>query len=194
MIIESEIGNYLTTLRSHLGRLTLDEREEIIREIEAHIRDSAEEAGGDSAAVLARLGPASELAAQYRDGLLVRQASRSYSPPVLLRASLRLATKGITGVAIFLLGIFGYAIGGAMVMAALIKPFQPANTGVWFTESHTLESGVLQTPPPSSAHELLGWWIIPVMLAVGALTLLATTFAIRQFLSVSQQLTARLRA
>lgn len=193
MTHDNEIGSYLTALRTHLGPLTIGEREEIVREIEAHIRDSAEESGAGVSAILARLGPAEELAAQYRDGLLVRRASTSFSPPLLLRATLRLATKGIAGVIVFFLGLFGYAIGATMVISALFKPFQPANTGVWFTESRTIDSGILYPPPPSSAHELLGWWFIPIMLVLGSLTLLATTFAIRQFLSVSQHLSAKLQ-
>jgi len=39
---EMPIQSYLTTLRLHLGPLTLAEREEIVREIAAHVRDSAE--------------------------------------------------------------------------------------------------------------------------------------------------------
>src|ERR1035438_3624083 len=103
MTTEMQIDNYLTTLRLHLGPLTIAEREEIVREIAAHIRDSAEESGATVETVLARLGPAEELAAQYRDGLLIRKASRSISPLVLLRAPLRLATKSISGSAVFFL-------------------------------------------------------------------------------------------
>ena len=45
MTAEIEIENYLTALRLHLGPHTIVEREEIVREIGAHIRDSAEESG-----------------------------------------------------------------------------------------------------------------------------------------------------
>ena len=108
MTTEMQIEGYLTALRLHLGPLTIAEREEIVREIGAHVRDSAEESGASIESVLARLGPAEELAAQYRDGLLIRRASRSISPVLLLRASVRLATKGVFGVLVFFLGLFGY--------------------------------------------------------------------------------------
>ena len=84
MTQEMQIESYLTALRYHLGPLTIGEREEIVLEISAHIRDSAEEPGASIASVLAGLGPADKLAAQYRDGLLIRQASRSISPLLLL--------------------------------------------------------------------------------------------------------------
>ncbi|MGC2613029.1 MAG: hypothetical protein WA354_03285 [Terracidiphilus sp.] len=80
-----QIDTYLASLRTHLGPMTLSERDEIIREISAHIRDSAEESGVSLETVLARLGPAEQLAAQYRDGVLISNASRSISPVKLER-------------------------------------------------------------------------------------------------------------
>ena len=185
---EMPIESYLTTLRLHLGPLTLAEREEIVREIAAHVRDSAEESGASVESVLARLGPAEDLAAQYRDGLLIRQASRSFSPLVLLRATLRLATKGISGIVVFSCGVFGYSMGGGLVLTALLKPIFPANTGVWFNDEQLVSSGVLFPAPAPPAHEILGMWYIPLALTAGSLLLLLTTFAIRRSLRVSQRL------
>lgn len=192
MTTELQIDNYLTALRLHLGPLTIGEREEIIREIGAHIRDSAESAGTDLEAVLRRLGPAKELAAQYRDGLLISRASRSFSPILLLRGALRLATKGASGILVFFVAVFGYAIGGGLVLTALLKPIFPANTGLWLKDGHMVSSGVIFPVPPPPAHEVLGIWYIPLALTVGSLTLLFTTFAIRKSLSVSQRWQSRL--
>ena len=74
MTAEKQIDSYLNALRIHLGSVTVAEREEIVREINAHIRDSVEESGASIESVLARLGPAKDLAAQYRDGL--RQSTK----------------------------------------------------------------------------------------------------------------------
>jgi uncharacterized membrane protein len=126
MMVALPIDEYLTALRTHLGPITLSEREEIVREISAHIRDSAEEQGASVADVLARLGPAEALAAQYRDGLLIRRASRSISPILLMHAAMRLATKGVFGVIVFFAGLFGYGIGGGCVLSALMKTVFPA--------------------------------------------------------------------
>ncbi len=193
MTTEMQIESYLTTLRSHLGPLTIAEREEIVREINSHIRDSAEVAGVSVETILSRLGPPEKLAAQYREGLLIRTASRSFSPVVLMRAALRLATKGIFGVLVFLLGLFGYVIGADLVLTALVKPFLPEHTGLWFdSNGNFMSSGVLFPEPASSAHEVLGFWYIPLALIVGSLTLLATTWAIRASLRISQRWRARL--
>jgi uncharacterized membrane protein len=192
MTAEMQIDSYLTDLRLHLGPLTIAEREEIVREIGAHVRDSAEQSGASTETVLARLGPASELAAQYRDGLLISQASRSLSPLVLLRAALRLATKGVFGIVVFFLGLFGYAMGGGLVLTALIKPILPGNTGVWVEHGHLTNSGVLFPPPAPPQHEILGLLYIPLALAAGSLALLFTTWAIRRSLRVSQRWQSRL--
>jgi uncharacterized membrane protein len=168
------IAAYLAALRSHLAPITLSEREEILREIAAHIRDSFE-AGTPIDTVLARLGPPAELAAEYRDGQLIRAASRSVSPVTLLRATLRLATKGITGILVFFCALFGYLTGGTLVIAAFVKPFAPSHVGYF----------VNATPGPQ--HDLLGWWIIPISLIGGTLLLIVTTLAIRGFLRLSQR-------
>jgi uncharacterized membrane protein len=190
MSAEMEMNTYLTALRLHLGPLTIGEREEIVREIAAHIRDSAE--GSTVTAVLERLGAAEELAAQYRDGLLIQRASHSVSPLVLLRATLRLATKGLFGVLVFFLAVFGYAMGGGLVLTALLKPIFPANTGTWFQDGHVVNSGVLFPAPAPPAHEVLGMWYIPLALTIGSFALLFTTFAIRRSLRVSQRWQSRL--
>ena len=192
MTTEMQIDSYLTALRLHLGPLTIREREEIVREIAAHVRDSAEESGASVETVLARLGPADELAAQYRDGLLIRQASRSLSPLVLLRATLRLATKGLFGVLAFFLGLFGYLTGGGFILIALAKPILPANTGMWLKEGKFDSMGVVFPSPTPPEHELLGFWLIPLALIAGSLTLLLTTYLIRTSLRLSQRWRSRL--
>ena len=192
MTTEMQIDSYLTALRLHLGPLTIAERDEIVCEISAHIRDSAEESGASIETILARLGPAEELAKQYREGLLIRQASRSLSPLVLLRATLRLATKGLSGIVVFFLAIFGYLMGGGLVLTGLLKPIFPANTGVWFSGGQLVSSGTLFPAPAPPAHEILGMGYIPIALTLGSLTLLLTTFLIRRSLRISQQLQSKL--
>lgn len=186
MTTEMQIDSYLTALRLHLGPLTIAEREEIVREIDAHIRDSVAESGASVETALTRLGTAKELAAQYRDGLLIRQASRSHSPLVLLRASLRLATKGAFGILILFLGFIGYAMGGGLVLTALLKPIFPANTGLWINNGQFVEAGSLFPAPTPPIHEVLGMWYLPLALVLGSLTLLFTSFVIRRSLRVSQ--------
>ncbi len=190
MMNETPMNRYLATLRGSLGPLTLAEREEILREIAAHIRDSAEQSGASVEGVLERLGPPEKLAAEYRDGLLIRQASHSFSPLVLLRAMLRLAAKGVFGMLVFLCALFGYVTGGAVILTAFVKPFLPTHVG-FFWGPNNYGFGLL-FPEPAGQRELLGSWYIPVALVFGSLLLVATTWAIRLFLRASQRLQLRL--
>lgn len=189
----SAIDTYLRELRRCLGPVTLEEREEILREIQAHIRDAAEQ-GAAAGDVLARLGPPAELAAQYRDGLLIRRASRSLSPLLLLRGALRIATTGMTGTIVFLAALFGYTLGTGLVVGALLKPFFPSNIGVWVNQSRTVTEGFTSTTTRFTPHEILGIWAIPLFLVLGSLTLMATTILIRGVLRGSQHLQLRLRS
>lgn len=192
MIQSMELDTYLSDLRSHLAPMTLTEREEILREISAHVRDAMEESGSSAVAVLQRLGPADELAAQYRDGLLIRRASHSISPLLLLRASLRLATKGIAGGLVFFAAIFGYLIGGGFVLSAFAKCVLPAHTGVWVNDGKIVSSGTLFPIPQAPAHDVAGWWYVPAALALGSLLILITSFVIRTALRVSKLVQAKL--
>jgi len=188
MTDEQQVEQYLSSLRANLGAITLAEREEILREIRAHIRDSAEEPGNSVSVVLLRLGPAAALAAEYRDGVLIRQASRSFSPWSLMRATLRIAARGILGILVFVCGLSGYLTGFVLILTAFLKPFFPGRTGLWTNgsaEHPQYLGGTMSHTPQPPMHEILGWWLIPAALLAGAFFLVLTTFAIRFFLRIS---------
>jgi uncharacterized membrane protein len=190
-LLDPQAEAYQTALRNHLAPIALAEREDILREIAAHIRDSVE-SGSTTEAVLTRLGPPEELAAQYRDGALIRAASHSISPLTLLRATLRVATKGIAGVVVFFCGLFGYLTGGGLFIAGILKPFAPNHVGIFTTNSTTVMQQTGQTvtsiQTTGPRHEILGWWAIPICLILGPIILVLTTLAIRGFLRLSHQL------
>jgi uncharacterized membrane protein len=193
MTAEQQIDSYLAALRIQLSPVTIEDREEIVREICAHIRDSAEQSGASVDTILAQLGDPADLAAQYRDGLLICRASRSFSPVRLIRGALRLATKGIFGVIVLFCGIFGYAIGGGMVLSGMLKSILPANTGLWIRDGHLVSSGTIFPAPASPAHEVLGIWYVIIALVLGSLTILLTSFLIRTSLRISQRWQSRLQ-
>lgn len=180
---ESQIDAYLRTLRECLANMTVADREEIIREISVHIRESVEEAGADLGLVLARLGPAEQLAAQYTDDVVVRRAVRSISPLTILRATLHLARRGAQGFVLFCIALIGYAGGIGFILTALLKSFYPRETGLW-VGPHTFDFG-FNTPSASdpAVHEALGWLYIPIALALGGLFLWLTTYGMRWMLS-----------
>ncbi|HLJ75503.1 MAG TPA: DUF1700 domain-containing protein [Thermoanaerobaculia bacterium] len=179
---EFELYNYLRSLRENLVDIPEDEREDIIREINAHVRDRAQEPNHSVTEILRRLGSAEDLAAQYRREALIRKATGSISPVVILKATLQLATRGLEGLAIFLGAIFGYGAGIGFLITAILKPFFPRETGLWVGPG-VFDFGI-HTPARygDSVHEVLGWSYIPVALVLGLIFLVVTTMLIRKWL------------
>lgn len=189
---EQQIESYLNSLRIALGSVAPGQRDEIVREIAAHIRDSSEQPGTSIETVLMRLGPADKLAREYRDNLLIRRASRSFSPVLLLQAALRLATRGVSGVFVFFIAVFGYLNGAGSLVIAVSKCLVPGHTGVWIENGNLVSAGAFIYSPPPGAHEVLGYWIIPLGLTLGSLLLIATTWIIRAAFRLSHRVQAHL--
>jgi len=195
---DKQIAAYLSSLASHLAPMTLAEREDILREIGAHIRDSAE-TGTPTETVLVRLGTPEELAFQYRNGALIRAASRSFSPLLLLQATLKLTTRGIVRTLVFFAGLTGYCMAIGLFLMGVLKPFFPAHIGLWLSQSTTTwtkigNQGAFGIRSQTALHEILGWWTIPIGIVGGALAFVVTTWAMRHFLRFSRVWQTRLTA
>src|SRR5262249_35033799 len=75
------------------------------------------------------------------------------------------------GLALFVLGLVGYATGASLVVAGLKKIVMPHDVGVWISPGG-FNIGTTSNP---AAREVLGWWLVPAGLAVGALVVVGTT-------------------
>jgi hypothetical protein len=61
----------------------------------------------------------------------------------------------------------------------------PQHTGLWVGPGEfnfSFRMGATMTNPASPVHELLGWWLIPVCLVIGSLSLAGTTKLIQVLL------------
>jgi uncharacterized membrane protein len=199
-VTNQQVSAYLAALASHLAPITLAEREDILREIGAHIRDSVE-GGVPVETVLAGLGTPQILAEQYRDGALIREASRSLSPVLLLKATLRLAAKGAVGVLLFLAAFTGYTTSIGLFLMGVLKPFMPNSVGMWSNRSVGPNTTSSPNPavafgiqPHSAPHELLGWWAIPIGIVSGIVLFAVTTLAVRYFVRLSRNARGDLNA
>ena len=183
---ELQIDNYLRKFRQCLPSMSIADQEEIIREISVHIRESAQEANSSLDEILHRLGPAENLASEYAEDRLMRRASASFSPLLILRATLELAKKGVEGFAVFLGVIIGYALGAGLLLTAALKPIFPRQTGLWIGPG-VFDFGIHEPRYTYPVHEVLGWWYIPVAFWVGSFFVWLTTYGIRRFLRRSKQ-------
>jgi hypothetical protein len=182
---------YLGTLRRRLRGMNDDDAREILEELRSHIRDKASASGPAGSPMtaaevdraLAALGSPEELASQYMTDDLLARAEVSRSPVRILESLFRWASLSAAGFLLLLTSIVGYFLGVVFILVAALKAFHPRTAGLWvlpngaddFEISIRLGFG----SAPLEGREVLGWWIIPIGLAVGcALVMLTTRFAI----------------
>ena len=173
------IDTCLAEVRRGLRGLSAGETADILEELRSHIIDRAREPGeltpASVAAAVAGLGDLRELASAYAAGRIAAPVEERRSPWWMLGAAFRLARLSVWGFVVFIASLLGYGIGASLVLTAVIKPFAPKYAGLWMSghgETFSLDLGVhgdLMT-----GQELLGWWIIPLGLVLGALLLWLT--------------------
>jgi hypothetical protein len=159
------------------------EAREIVEELRSHIVDRASAGGevtaGGVDAALAALGSAEELANEYMTDNLLARAEASRSPVRILGSLFRWASLSVAGFFVLLGSIVGYFLGGAFILCAVLKPFQPATAGLWVLPdgaddiTYSLRLGFSSVPV--GGREVLGWWIVPLGLVVGGALVISTT-------------------
>lgn len=178
-MVDARIETYLNRLESALGGLSREYKNDILREIRAHIMDSAEHSADQAGAVdrvLRLLGTPKELAVRYNAECQLERASRSFSPWVLLSSCRQWARLGIKGTVAFLVALIGYSLALGFTGAVFVKPFLPSRLGMW-VGPEGLNLGV--PSHPEQMHEVLGNYFVPVIAAVAFLTAIATTHLLR---------------
>ncbi len=177
-VIDTRIETYLSRLATALAAMAPPERDEIVREIRAHILDSVSGTTNPVGAVervLRLLGAPEELADRYTTERLLTRAGHSFSPWLLLRTSWRWAKLGITGTITFFVALIGYGTALALTVALLAKPFMPSRMGMWLGPGR-LNIGASDHP---GMHELLGQWFVPVIAVAAFAIAVGTTQALR---------------
>jgi len=171
-------------LRAGLGPMPDAEKAEILSDIRNHIEERIADAptGQEEivAATIAALGIPETLAASYRRERTLVRAAHSSSPAELLNAAFQWAMTGLRGFLVFLALLLGYGFGLTFLVCALLKPFTPNSVGLWMNGS-VLTLGAISQPAPG-AHELLGWWIIPIGYVLGPLSMICSTRMVRWLL------------
>jgi hypothetical protein len=169
---------YLRKVRQGLRGLPDAEAQEIVDELRSHAIDRA---GGTLSvasvdATMAGLGPARELAGGYLAERMAERVEATRSPFLIFKTIWRLAGFSLGASCAFLVSFVGYGAGAAFIVTALMKPFLPDKVGFWVHQGHgfpdwVFSIGIVNNP---DAHEVMGWWLIPFCLAVGALILWLT--------------------
>jgi hypothetical protein len=174
---EAHLDVYLDQVRRLLRGFSPAEVAEILAELRSHVLDRVE-----GELTPAKVEAAIEALGSPRDIARANMAERAHAEMEADRSLLavpravgRLATVSIYGFFAFLVSVTGYGLGAAFLLTALAKPFAPSRVGLWRSggpDDLTFSMGMVEHAP--HAQELLGWWIVPVGLVVGALALWLT--------------------
>ena len=177
--LEVKIDSYLGQLRRSLGELPPEEVNEILQEIRGHILERSQASGELTeeklVSILKALGSPEQIAPLYQVDSIMARARSSFSPRVVMRGVHRWGMTSIWGFALFVVGIVGYALGFALILAGLTKIVAPGQVGAW-VGPHSFDIGIHSD---LAAHDVLGWWLVPFGLVVGAAIVFATTRALR---------------
>ena len=174
------IESYFAALSTQLSGLAQPKKDEVIRELRAHVSDRLEQIAAptdnDCRAVLTAMGSPVEIARQYRLELLLNQSAWKISPWTLLRTLFRWTLTGIQGYVVFVVAMLGYTLGACLYVTALLKPLFPHNVGLFVGEQGVT---LADFPLPPPGVEILGPYFIPFAVALGFLCMWGTTLAIR---------------
>jgi uncharacterized membrane protein len=174
------IESYFAALSAQLSDLSPGKKEEVVRELRAHVFDRLEQitvpTNDDCRMVLKAMGTPEEIARQYRVELLLKRSAWKISPWSMLRTLSRWTLTGIQGYIVFVLAMLGYTIGACLYVTALLKPLFPHHVGL-FVGEQGINLARFPAPPPGT--EILGAYYIPCAVFLGFLFTLGTTLAIR---------------
>jgi hypothetical protein len=184
---QKRIEEYLDTFRAHLRGVKEEDVQEFVEELRSHIQEKTSVTGETTTSgvdkVLAALGNPVVLACEYRTTALITKAAASGSPMRILEILFRWASYSVAGLFVLVGATGGYLLGGVLFICAMLKPFHPQTVGLWAfhdeTGDLTLSFRLGSASPPAGAHELLGWWIVPIGLLVAfGLVLLTSRLAL----------------
>lgn len=167
---QAHLDTYLAQVGRLLHGLPDAEARETIAELRSHLLDKL---NGDLTparveAAIAVLGSPREVARLNVTERVVGHVESDRSPVSVLRAVGRLASLSLYGFFAFLVSLVGYALAAGFLITAAAKPFLPKRAGLWRLvdpkDPYSFSLGVVDH---ARGQELLGWWIIPVGIAVG---------------------------
>ncbi len=188
---ESRVNGYLFVLgRSLKSFLPPDVARDAVREIESHLRERiamADGAPNERAAletILGELGPPLRVAQAYSSERTIDEAITTGRLVPMIRAVWHLAASTLAGFGAAL-GLFtGVFASLACIAIAVMKPLFPDNVGLWvYNDSGIPHDLGISFPAHPNEHVILGYWVIPLTLAMGLLFLVLTYRGAKRYLS-----------
>jgi hypothetical protein len=188
---ESRVNGYLFVLERSLKTfLPSDVVRDAVREIESHLHEriAHEPAQPDERAaverILGELGPPLRVAQAYSAERVIEEAVVTGKIGSVLSALWRVTSRTMVGFWVALGVSVGYTVGGTLLFLAVMKPIFPENVGFWADNASSIPHDLgMRFPAPTRHHDVIGYWLIPLCLALGILVLRATHGCARRFLA-----------
>jgi len=172
-----QIDEYLGKVRRNLRGLKDDDVRDIVEELRSHILEKSSEQKLE--AVLSGLGTPEELASQYTTESLFVRAAVSRSPWAILKSLFHWASLSVAGFFVLMGSLLGYFAGVVLILVGYLKLIHPHTAGVWTTRDATGDLQILVRlgfgSPPPGAHQVMGWWIVPIGVLGGFGLVMLTT-------------------
>ena len=151
-------------------------------DLEAHVADSMAVAPDGSElerldAALARLGRPIDFLRPMLADELIERGTRTYSPITIARGLTHAVMAGSRRAAVALTFGIGYLLLAIFTTMALLKPLWGEHVGLFRHADGTISAGIVANT--AGASELLGWWSIPIALALAALLYVALAKGLR---------------
>jgi uncharacterized membrane protein len=178
------IRQFLARVSSGLKNIGEQRKNDILTEIDSHLRERAAGLRRENELhpierAISGLGDPARLASEFVAEARIKNGIHSYAPWTLLRRASHIARTSTKGLLIFLIGLIGYSLSIAGLVAALLKPFVP-DMGLWIG-SFGFVWGV--KPDGAAGHELLGRYFIEASAAVAFVFGSSTTLVLRRLIS-----------
>jgi hypothetical protein len=166
------INAYLKRVETYLVSLAKEEREDILAELNSHLRESA--ALGDETLELAfdGLGSAEDFARGFLDDDTLRHALAGGSPADLWMGVLRQAPRRISAFFGFAMVSIWYLFALSFFSMIVMDLLNPEQTGLWVGDG--LEPFFLGqisgSGPSAEMQDIAGPWFIPLALLAGSVS------------------------
>jgi uncharacterized membrane protein len=161
---------YLDQVRRYLKGLPKSEADEIVAELRAHVLDKVASSPTPKRveAAIAALGSPREVARLNLTERVAAEVEGNRSPLTVLRGVGRLAGLSLYGGFAGLVTFTGYAIAAGFAITALSKLLSRTHAGLWrYPKASGGYGFVLGVVDHANGQELLGWWIVPIGIALG---------------------------
>jgi uncharacterized membrane protein len=177
---EARVRGYLfvlgQSLKSFLPRAVVMDA---VQELESHIRERIAEAEPEPdertalELVLQEIGMPQRVAQAYSAEITIEEAITTGRIVPTARAFWNLATTSLLGFFPALGLLLGYLLGFGSLLTAFLKPIFPNNAGLMVVDGIPRGFGVFSDIPPGG-EMVGGYWIIPILIAVGLAVLILT--------------------